>query len=124
MPGFMLTKDQARTLATQHAFTITNPNWDDYTPEAQERMLANSETEHGRTILHCFGGSFGADWDLPSVLGLIDGARACAFMPDDLFEHCLYVQEPEKDGRYPTWRFNVPASAGDGLTRELVEVED
>lgn len=111
MPGAMISKDQAKDLARRHAFTCTDSDWDDLTDDARARRTASGETEHGRVILHCKGSFTGADWDLDDVLVKIDQSRACAFMPDDVFGHCLYVQMPAENGRYRTWKFQVPAEA-------------
>lgn len=37
-------------------------------------QAAAFETEDNRTIIHCFGGGMGCDWDLDAVLREIEGA--------------------------------------------------
>lgn len=58
--------------------------------------------DHGRTLIHCFLGGIGCDWDLDDALRTLAGAKAVGWI-NDLFGHDLAI---EADGK--VYRFDVP----------------
>lgn len=60
---------------------------------------ASFEIEGGRTILHCFLGSFGADWDIEGIEDLIFRADDIGWVKD-LFGHDLAVLADGKVHRF------------------------
>ncbi|KQT08498.1 hypothetical protein ASG40_11495 [Methylobacterium sp. Leaf399] len=64
------------------------------------------KTEDGRTILHCFGGMCGADWDLADVIAEIEGADI-VWWDGHFLDHDLRVATGRR-----RWSFNVKAPEG------------
>lgn len=58
--------------------------------EAALRDAARYREDDGRTLVHCFLGFIGADWDLDDVLAELPDARDIAWL-DDIFGHDLAV---------------------------------
>lgn len=69
-----LTTEQAADALRGAAFTVTDED----------------SSDHGRTLIHCFLGSFGADWDLDSALALLGRAERVAWA-DHMFRHDLAI---------------------------------
>lgn len=64
---------------------------DPYVPASQIRAAVRGELGTPRTLIHCFMGGMGADWDLDGAVALArkDGAQ-CAWAPN-LMRHELAV---------------------------------
>jgi hypothetical protein len=89
-----LTKEEAEAAARRCAFVVVDDlESDEYDPNV------------GRSIIHCFRGSIGADWDLDSVLRVIERADQWAWA-DSLFGRCLAVLY---DGKVYVFDTVVPA---------------
>jgi len=88
-----MSRQEFKDAATAQAFTVTDPEMSDY----------------GRTLVHSFAGSFGADWDLPSVLAAIDDAAEVRWVPGHWLEHDLKISGP--DGRRICFAVKAPGGA-------------
>lgn len=69
-----ISKDEALEAVRKGAFVIDDPESD----------------QHGRSIVHCFLGPIGADWDTDAVLDLIAQADEVAWV-DNFLGHNLAV---------------------------------
>ena len=87
-----MSRQEFNAAATAQAFTVTDPEMSDY----------------GRTLVHSFAGSFGADWDLSAVLAEIDLASEFHWERDSWIRHQLAIVEP---GGRRVW-FDVKAPDG------------
>lgn len=104
--------EEAAEAATAAAFTVTDPE----------------SSNHGRTLLHCRAGGFGADWDLAPVLEVIRNAREIVWAPGPLtMGHDLLVIAD--DG--VNYRFEVktpshliPPTPRDRLTAAITAFRD
>jgi hypothetical protein len=63
-----------------------------------------------RMIIHCFIGSFGADWDLDGAVRLIREAEKVGWAPN-IFGHELAAL---KDGKFYAFDVRAPRTGGDG----------
>lgn len=92
-----ITKEEALAAARSAAFTIAQDGWD--------MDMKPTPADAGRTILHCFMGGFGADWDLESVQDAIERSTAVGWV-DHMLGHDLVVQTDGKlrffDVKHPT----------------------
>lgn len=71
----LLPLDQVKELLTESAFVLP---------------------ESGRTLIHTFSGSIGADWDLAEAIDYASKKGAQAYWAWNLFKHNLVI---EADGR-------------------------
>jgi len=61
------------------------------------RVNEPDSSDFGRTLIHCFMGSFGADWDKDEVLKLIGKAEQIAWVKGQIFGHELGVRANGKN---------------------------
>lgn len=96
MAAVEITKDAAKEAVRAAA-------WD----EGQECPTCHDgKIPGGRRIIHSFlSGSFGADWDLPDVIDLIDAAEDVHWQ-DNMFNHDLAVITTV-EGRRLQYNFDV-----------------
>lgn len=68
--------------------------------EAIRRCAFSERDDDGnevRSIVHCFLGSFGCDWDADGAVGLLPDAKRICFTDHWLWGRCLVVESA--DGR-------------------------
>jgi hypothetical protein len=97
--------------AVEAVQAICGTGWHDHTAETLAAVvLAAIDTALGtpRTIIHCFIGCVGTDWDLDSAVTLVREAEKTGWVPN-LFGHELAAL---KDGKL--YSFDVRAPEGDG----------
>lgn len=89
-----ITADEAVAALTKAGFKVTDPE----------------DSAHGRTLVHCYMGSFGADWDVDSAVALARHADDIAWMPN-IFGHELAVLA---DGKIHSFNVKRPVTRTDG----------
>ena len=89
---------------------ICESRWRDYTAETLAAVvLAAIDTALGtpRTLIHCFLGGLGCDWDLDTAIGLIRSAEKVGWAPN-VFRHELAAL---KDGKLYCFEVRAPEPA-------------
>lgn len=78
-----ITAEEAAAALKAAAFEVTDPD----------------SQEHGRRIVHCFAGGFGADWDLDDCLATLPDAQDITWI-DSIVGHDLRVVDATGRTRY------------------------
>ena len=92
LPDKHPTIKEAKRLCTDQAFKCT------------DKELTDS---YGRELIHVRGSFTGADWDLETVLKMLDDAEAVHWV-DDFFGHHLEVVGTARGGSGPRrWRLQI-----------------
>jgi hypothetical protein len=105
-------REESYVKAVEAVRAICETGWHGHTAETLAAVvLAAIDTALGtpRTIIHCFTGGFGADWDVGTAVTLAREAERVGWAPN-LFRHELAAL---KDGRLYCFDVRAP-EGGDG----------